>query len=218
MGILGKKSKLTEAPKIRIESVPVDRKPKPKPVASSSSSSLATRKRSAPSLSSRPGSNRVSPSPSSASSIGAASRKRKTLSSRPARPSPSAERVDFGRESESEEEEVDTIAELEKRRRAKRGRLSDGKFEDLDRCLTSREAFEAGTKTRKLIHAKEVASLRHPKCEPLLGAKEDEVAVELQYPSLQPRERYENARLRCALAGIVTDLTVTGLSSCGART
>lgn len=64
----------------------------------------------------------------------------------------------------------------------------DGGFIDSNRKLKSARAFEHRLDSRSFIHAVDVASLEL-KCVPVMGAQKEDVAIKLQYPSLQPREK-----------------------------
>ncbi|MBE3048790.1 hypothetical protein IMZ48_41090 [Candidatus Bathyarchaeota archaeon] len=173
MGLLDKKPKSkvfksVAPPKLRVEKVlkPAARqKLTPKPPSRATSSSHS----SSPQPPSRP----------------ADDRKRKTPARAPRRISP-VTRVDFGKESESENDD-DWQESLESRKRRKRGRLEDGRYVDPNRKLKHPRALEEAVEG-EVIHAAAVASVEL-KCEPVLGAKEDEVEVELRYPSMQKPER-----------------------------
>lgn len=177
MGLFDKKPKFLKGvapPKIRVEKVPVKpQRPKLTPKAPSRASSHS-----------------ASPQPNSKSRPDPQQpdRKRKTSARPPKRVSPVASsRVDFGSDSGSEDDE-DWVRALDSRKRRKRGRLEDGRYVDPNRRLRHPRATEGEVEGLEVIHAAEVASLEL-KCEPVLGAKEDEVAVGLRYPSLQKPER-----------------------------
>lgn len=170
MGLFDKKAKVFKGvapPKIRVEKVPNPR-PKLTPKAPSRASSHSS-----------------SPRPSPQPPTRADDRKRKTAARAPKRISPAA-RVDFGSDSGSEDDE-DWVRALDSRKRRRRGRLEDGRYVDPNRRLKHPRALEEAVEG-EVIHAAEVASVEL-KCEPVLGAKEDEVAVKLRYPSLQKPER-----------------------------
>lgn len=175
MGLFDKKAKVFKGvapPKIRVEKVPIP----------------ATRPKLTPKAPSRASSHSSSPRPSPQLPPRAAAsddRKRKTSVRAPKRISPVA-RVDFGSDSGSEDDE-DWVRALDSRKRRKRGRLGDGRYVDPNRRLKHPRALGEVVEG-EVIHAAEVASVEL-KCEPVLGAKKDEVAVELRYPSLQKPER-----------------------------
>lgn len=76
---------------------------------------------------------------------------------------------------------------LDTRKRQRRG-TSEDKHLDANRKLRHSRAFEGRNDKLKFVHAVEVASLEE-KCVPVMGAQKEDVAIELQYPSLQPREK-----------------------------
>lgn len=78
--------------------------------------------------------------------------------------------------------------DLETRKRQRKGTLN-GREEDTSRNLKCTKAFDPHQEGLELIHAIHVASLEH-KCVPIMGAQTEDVAIELQYPSLQPPEKY----------------------------
>jgi H3 lysine-79-specific histone-lysine N-methyltransferase len=77
---------------------------------------------------------------------------------------------------------------LDTRKRQRRG-TSEDKHLGSDRNLRHSRAFEGRNDDLDFIHAVEVASLE-AKCVPVMGAQKEDVAIELQYPSMQPREKY----------------------------
>ncbi|KFA65468.1 hypothetical protein S40285_00517 [Stachybotrys chlorohalonatus IBT 40285] len=190
----GKKNKFkVDPPKIRIEKVVVDRpssRPKPKsdqPVLAkgSSSRSSSTPRPSSKSPLDRYKSN--SPYPSSADEK-RIERKRKAGVTPAAaqRKSPASDRPEFDKDSDNED---DGWMNLETRKRQRMG-TADGRYVDPNRKLKNAKAFEIRPDGLNFIHAVQVASL-DLKCVPIMGASKEDVAIELQYPSLQPRERYE---------------------------
>lgn len=199
MGLFDKKPKIfqgVQAARIRVEKVPIPQKPKPP---KSSSNLLKPSSRATSRSSSAHPSPRPSPQPSSSSANAAAAareakyvdRKRKAASTpNKSRSSPavSTSRVEFDSDSGSGDDD-DWLGALNSRKRQKRGKLDDGRYVDPNRSLRHKKAFEHRIEGLRFIHAADVASLAL-KCTPVLGAKEDEVAVRLQYPSLQRRERY----------------------------
>lgn len=76
---------------------------------------------------------------------------------------------------------------LDTRKRQRRG-TSEDQHLDANRKLRSSRAFEGRNDSLKFVHAANVASLDE-KCVPVMGAQKEDVAIELQYPSMQPRER-----------------------------
>lgn len=193
----GKNSKVkADPPKIRIEKVVVDRpappKPKPKP------QSLVPRNGSPASAASRSSSlHRPSPKPSaaaarhkSASPYPSSSderrleRKRKAGGAAPVRRSPASDRVEFDKDSDAED---DGWMSLDTRKRQRKG-TADGRFVDPDRHLKYSKAFIERDEDLEFIHAADLASIK-TKCNPAMGARPEDVAIELQYPSLQRREK-----------------------------
>lgn len=180
MGIFNHKNKLKPAPQqIRVEKVIVPTKPRPNLTpktnglrAPSSQYSASPRLSPNPRLS-RPKS--ASPYPSSSDERRGLTRKRKAVSSTP-RDSPAF----FGDDSESEDEDNDPFR--------KRLRLSETRSIDLNRKLRHKKAFGDGIRDPRIIHAADIASVA-TKCPPIHGAKPEEVAIELQYPSRCKRER-----------------------------
>ncbi|KAI1397084.1 histone H3-K79 methyltransferase [Hypoxylon fuscum] len=191
MGIFNnQKTKLKPAPQqIRVEKVVVPTKPRPRPSLtphhSSSSNGLrapsSSQYSASPRLSPNPRLSRpksASPYPSSADERRtAASRKRKAVTSTP-RDSPAF----FGDDSESEDDDSDPFR--------KRLRRSESRSVDLNRKLRHKKAFGDDARDPRIIHAADIASVA-TKCPPIHGAKPEEVAIELQYPSRCKRERYE---------------------------
>ncbi|EQL02193.1 Histone methylation DOT1 [Ophiocordyceps sinensis CO18] len=150
-----------DPPKMRIEKVVVERPPAPKP----------------------------KPTPRSRSSAAAASRRarKRKADAAASRPSPvSDHRVTFDEDSDNED---DGWMSLDSRKRQRQG-TADGRFLDPKRKLRNSRAFEGRNEHLRFIHAVQVASLE-AKCVPVMGAQKEDVAIELQYPSLQPRERFE---------------------------
>ncbi|KJZ74755.1 Histone-lysine N-methyltransferase, H3 lysine-79 specific [Hirsutella minnesotensis 3608] len=191
----GKANKFkVDPPKIRIERVVVERPtpPKPKPkhrsrcsvtAASSSSTSPVAARPSPKPLASRISSK--SPHPPSSDETRRLARKRKA-GSVTSRPSPASDRVTFDKDSDNED---DGWMRLDNPKRQRTG-LADGRYVDPNRKLRNTRAFEGRTRDLHFIHAVEVASLE-AKCVPVMGAQKEDVAIELQYPSLQPREKFE---------------------------
>ncbi|KAI0014211.1 histone H3-K79 methyltransferase [Xylariaceae sp. FL0662B] len=178
MPIIKNKTKLKTAPQeIRVERVVVPSKPRPSLTPNSLRAS-SSQYSSTPRLSPNPRVSRpksVSPYLSSADET-RAGRKRKAPTSTP-RDSPA-----FGNDSESEEEDDDPFQ--------KRMRLSESRSVDLNRKLRHKKAFGDEVREPRIIHAADIASVA-TKCPPIAGAKEDEIKIELQYPSRCKRERYE---------------------------
>ncbi|KAL1892017.1 Nucleosomal histone H3-Lys79 methylase [Ceratocystis pirilliformis] len=116
-------------------------------------------------------------------------RKRKAGSAQPRSPF----RVMFDSSSESEDDGnwLDAIGMSNRKKRARMA-VED----DPNRVIIERGAYDDLARQKgklPLIHAADLASLAL-KCTPVLGAKSDQVCIELQYPSLYPRERYELVR------------------------
>lgn len=177
MGLFDKKPKIFKGiapPKIRVEKVPVPaQRPKLAPKGPSRASSHSS-------------SPRPSPQRTSRADDAPRDRKRKAAPAQKRVSPVASSRVDFGSDSGSEDDE-DWVKSLDSRKRRKRGRLEDGRYVDPNRRLKDPRALEEVVEG-EVIHAAEVASVKL-KCEPVLGAKEDEVGVELRYPSLQKPER-----------------------------
>ncbi|KAL5088396.1 histone methylation protein DOT1 domain-containing protein [Trichoderma camerunense] len=189
-----------DPPKIRIEKVTIERpappKPKPKPQARPALSSSA---RSSPVP-------RLSPKAPSASAASSASsrakssspypssaderrldlqRKRKAVSASQRR-SPASDRIEFDKDSDAED---DGWMDLDSHKRQRKA-TSESKSVDSNRKLKNARAFERKDERLQFIHAVDVASLEH-KCVPIMGASKEDVAIELQYPTLQRREKFE---------------------------
>ncbi|KAI0128782.1 putative histone H3 methyltransferase [Xylariales sp. AK1849] len=194
MGILGQKSKVKAAPQsLRIEKVVVQQskprpQPKPKPRsslapngslrASSSSGKLSASPRLSPNPrfgNGRPHSTSPYPSSSDERRI-AAERKRKAIRSTP-RDSPR-----FGDDTDDSDEDDDDP--FHKRRKL----VSASR--DPNRKLRHKKAFGDESRDTKIIHAADLVSIKTG-CPPMFGAADDEVAIELQYPSRCQPERYE---------------------------
>jgi len=86
----------------------------------------------------------------------------------------------FGNDSDSEEEDGDPFR--------KRIRQNYGRPIDLHRRVRHKLAFTDDVRRPAVIHAADIAS-RATKCPPIPGAKDKEVAIEVQYPSRCARER-----------------------------
>ncbi|OAA79802.1 Histone methylation DOT1 [Akanthomyces lecanii RCEF 1005] len=191
LGGKGNKFKV-DPPKIRIEKVTVERpapKPKPKPQAalskaSSSSSRSPSLHRSSPKPATTPRQKSHSPYPSS-SDERRLERKRKAGTT-PIRRSPVVERVTFDKDSDNEDD--GGWMSLDTRKRPRKGQEQD--MADLNRQLRDIDAYEEPEAGLKFVHAVDVASLE-AKCVPVMGAQKEDVAIEMQYPSPQPREKFE---------------------------
>ncbi|KAI0166150.1 histone methylation protein DOT1-domain-containing protein [Xylariaceae sp. FL1272] len=174
MGLFGKSKPLA----MREESVKVV-KPKPKPSSSNLKAHTSTARRS-PAVSLGP--NSRTPRPKSSSPYPNSSderkieRKRKAVTITP-RDSPA-----FGNDSDSEDEDGDPFK--------KRVRRNDGRPIDLNRKLRHRKGFGDDIRKVDIIHAADMAS-RAAGCPAIPGARDNEVAIEVQYPSRCVRERYE---------------------------
>lgn len=192
LGGKGNKFKV-DPPKIRIEKVAVERPPpppksKPKPPRSRS----RARARATPaSSSSSPAVSRPSPQLPSARHDSDSPHPPSSDERRPARkrkatprPAPATDRVAFDKDSDNED---DAWMSLDPRKRLHRA-TADSRSPDPNRKLRDPRAFEGRNEHLRFVHAIQVASLE-TKCVPVMGAQEEDVAIELQYPSLQPRER-----------------------------
>ncbi|KAG9253778.1 putative histone H3 methyltransferase [Emericellopsis atlantica] len=188
MPLFGKSNKFkANPPKIRVEKVTVNRPASKPPSTSAVKSAVPSSNRSLGSNSARasprPASLRQeshSPYPSSSDE-----RKRKRAVKTPsARASPAVvERPAFDKDSDAEED--DGWLTLETRKRQRKARE-----EDSSRKLKNERSFEDGYGKLEYIHAVDVASLEC-KCVPVMGATEHDVAIELQYPCLGPREKFQ---------------------------
>ncbi|KAK5997580.1 Histone H3-K79 methyltransferase [Cladobotryum mycophilum] len=199
----GKTNKFrVEPPKIRIEKVTVERpapKPKPKPVAkpvsASSARSSPARRLSPKTPSSVSRHKSSSPYPSSADERRLDhQRKRKAGSSGATgsttsvsmRRSPASDRIEFDKDSDAED---DTWMDLDSHKRQRKTN-ADGELTDPNRRMRHRKAFDRKNDRLQFIHAIQVASLES-KCVPVMGAQKEDVAIELQYPTPQRREKFE---------------------------
>lgn len=186
LGGKGNKFKV-DPPKIRIEKVTVER-PAPKPKLKPQSLSKASSTSRSPSLhrsSPKPATPRQksnSPYPSS-SDERRIERKRKAGTT-PVRRSPALERVTFDKDSDDNED--DGWMSLDARKRPRK--VPDQIIADPNRKLRDVDAYEEPEAGLKFVHAVDVASLE-TKCVPVMGAQKEDVAIEIQYPSPQPRER-----------------------------
>ena len=186
----GKNNKFkVDPPKIRIEQVTIQRpaaKPKPRTVQTTIANGLVSRPSPHGRLPSRPTIRQKSqsPYPSSADEKRQDHRKRKVAGSSSLRKSPVGERIAFDKDSDNED---DGWMTLETRKRQRQDAV-DGDFVDPNRRLKHSRAFKERDGGLEFIHATDVASLE-TKCVPIMGALKEDVAIELQYPSLQPRER-----------------------------
>jgi [histone H3]-lysine79 N-trimethyltransferase len=206
MGIFGQKPKFAvSAPQVRVEKV-VAPKTKPRPLFASSSSPATSKKSARSSASPRValngrGSKSASPLPQLSSSSADGSeerleRKRKLV----ARNARAPAKVEFEKDESDEEDEAWEHALNEHKRKRRNG--ADDMTVDLQRKLKHSEAFgdssaqvsgEAPERTDesfKFIHAADVASLALG-CTPALKLAEEDVAIELQYPGAQERERHQ---------------------------
>ncbi|KAI1268366.1 histone methylation protein DOT1-domain-containing protein [Xylariaceae sp. FL1019] len=182
MGLFGGSKRKPLA--MREESVKVVR-PKPKPSSSNlkaPSAVHATTARRSPATSlgpnfrtSRPKSSSPYPNSSDERKI---ERKRKAVTTTP-RDSPA-----FDDDSDSDDEDGDPFTFT------KRVKPNDGRPIDLNRKLRHRKGFGDDIRRVDIIHAADMAS-RAAGCPAIPGAKDNEVAIEVQYPSRCVRERYE---------------------------
>ncbi|TQW00168.1 Histone methylation DOT1 [Cordyceps javanica] len=190
LGGKGNKFKV-DPPKIRIEKVTIERpapKPKPKPQAAlSKASSSSSRSPSVHRSSPKPATPRQkshSPYPSS-SDERRLDRKKRKAGATPVRKSPVAERVTFDKDTDNED---DGWMSLDARKRPRKDHEQD--LADPNRRLRDVDAYEEPEAGLRFVHAVHVASLE-TKCVPVMGAQKEDVAIEIQYPSPQPRERFE---------------------------
>lgn len=193
LGGKGNKFKV-DPPKIRIEKVTVERPaPRPKPKTPASASSALSKVASSSSRS--PSLHRASPKPAtprqkshspypSSSDERRVERKRKAATSTPARRSPAVERVTFDKDSDNEDDGGWMSLDTRKRQR----KAADDGLADPNRKLRDVDAYEEPEAGLRFVHAVDVASLE-TKCVPVMGAQKEDVAIEIQYPSPQPRER-----------------------------
>jgi len=75
-------------------------------------------------------------------------------------------------------------------RKKQRRSLTDGPLADPSRKLKNTRAFKATIDPLNLIDAVQIASLES-NCVPVMGAQREDVGIEIQYPSLQRREKFE---------------------------
>lgn len=123
-------------------------------------------------------------------------RKRKLVRRSAHRSSPANERIEFDKDSDTDDNDWEIT--LSARGQRKRARLDGSREADLDRRLThpallgtlngGDELNEADAGKPEIVHAAAVACLAL-KCVPVLGSSDDDVSVELQYPGSQHRER-----------------------------
>lgn len=186
MPVLGGKNNKFKVnpPKIRIEKVVVDRpvaKPKPRPSLNGSSSRSSSVNRPSPKPLARQKSHSPYPSSSDEKRL---DRKRKAGTPSTVRRSPASDRIEFDKDSDNDD---DAWMTLDANKRQRKG-TADGRFVDPSRKLRSTKAFEDRVDGLDFIHAVDVASLKL-KCVPVMGAQKEDVAIELQYPSLQKPEK-----------------------------
>ncbi|KAI0976241.1 histone methylation protein DOT1-domain-containing protein [Xylaria arbuscula] len=180
MGLFGQKSKLKAAPAVmRVEKVVIASKARPSLIpgnsARTSSAHLSPMANRSPNpRTSRPKSSSPYPSSSDERRV---ERKRKAVTSTP-RDSPA-----FGNDTDSDDDDVDPFLQ-------KRMRLSESRPVDVNRQVRHKKAFGDDVRKPNVIHAADIAS-RATKCPAIPGTKDNEVAIEVQYPSRCARERYE---------------------------
>lgn len=185
LGGKGNKFKV-DPPKIRIERVAIERPPPPKPktkpsaLGKASSSRASSTPRSSPKPT--PRQNSHSPYPSS-SDERRVERKRKAATT--PRKSPISDRVKFDKDSDAEDDEW---MDLDTRKRQRKSG-DEEQLGDVNRKLRNVQAYDEPDNSLDFIHASDVASIES-KCVPVMGGSTDDVAIEIQYPSPQPRERY----------------------------
>ncbi|KAI1344131.1 histone methylation protein DOT1-domain-containing protein [Xylariaceae sp. FL0016] len=178
MGILGKSKPKGAQGTTRLERIAV---PVKNPTSSTSSANLRVPSKHMPpssrssSIPKRPRPNSASPYPSSGDET-RLQRKRKAVANTPAQ-SPA-----FGSDSESEGEDGDPFM--------KRVRRDHSRSIDVMRKMRHKKAFGDTLRESHIIHAADIVS-RASGCPPIAGAEDNEVAIEVQYPSRCARERYE---------------------------
>ena len=192
MPLLGNKKHKPPAAKIRVVETTVTVQSRPKPPAptplsrTGSSSSLRAPKGNAL-LRGAGGRARDSLSPYPTSSDEKKRKRGTSGGSGSRKPSP-AVGVKFESDSDGgDEDQEDAFDRLARGKRSRTGN-AEGRLVDEKRRVRDARAFEERDGSG-FIHADRVASLELG-CEPVLGATADDVAIELQYPSLAPRERY----------------------------
>lgn len=185
-------AKRKKPPIIHTEKVEVPVKPKPKPKVAPSNTSLRVTTANLPGRS-KSKSKSASPYPSPASDDRRHradrdhGRKRKHGSVDPLQPH-------FDKDSDTDDgaDDQDVFASLESR---KRQRSADHQPIDRNRVLTCADAFEPtdgpGPKKLRYIHATEILSTAHSTSahRALNATGDDDIRVQLQYPSLYPPER-----------------------------
>ncbi|KAJ1335868.1 [histone H3]-lysine79 N-trimethyltransferase [Microdochium nivale] len=210
MGIFGGANAKTKAAPtaIRREKVVIQQKPKPRPAAGSPSTSTTpvangrrlehlsrtTSASSSPSGASASAARRTLAPPNGASytrsksgspypsSADERSRKRKAIVSTP-RDSPAFD-DDSSDDGADDDDPFSTARSNHKRTRP------DGLQTDTNRKLRHKKAFGDDVREPKIVHGADVASTKNG-CGPVFGARDDEVAIELQYPSNCKPEKYE---------------------------
>lgn len=206
MGLFDKKNNKfkVDKPKIRVEKVVTHVSPNPPPsrlLNNHHHHHINLPRQSSSQPSSRASSARPSPKPSPAGALRQKShspypssaderkieRKRKVATGNAARRSPASDHVTFDNDSDAEQDDSWLkLDDAEVRKRQRKGTLN-GEAHRPSRQVKNRKAFEQGE--LDYIHAVQVASLQH-NCVPIMGALDEEVPMELQYPCSKPRERY----------------------------
>lgn len=219
LGGKGNKFK-AEPPKIRIERVAIERptplKPKSKPssalAARATSTASSSRAASTPGSSPAPRPKSNSPYPSSTDER-KADRKRKATPSTPRtkKSSPTTNRIKFDKDSDNED---DGWMNLDGRKRQRKSGDTESPTNS-NRKLRNVYAYDEPETRLKFIHAPDIPS-QDTKSRPMMGGTMDDVAIEIQYPSPQPRERYVELILMCTCCSVLTMIPDSSLS--GART
>lgn len=222
MPLLGGKGNKFKAqpPKIRIERVAIER-PTPPKLKSKPSSTLAARATSTASSSraaSTPGSSPAprhksnSPYPSSTDERNF-ERKRKTAPSTPRtkKSSPTTNRIKFDKDSDNED---DGWMNLDTRKRQRKSGDEES-LTNSSRKLRNVHAYDEPETRLKFIHAPDIPS-QDTKSVPMMGGTMDDVAIEIQYPSPQPKERFVAFIPIRVQRSVLTKIVDTSLS--GART
>ncbi|KAI0480982.1 histone methylation protein DOT1-domain-containing protein [Xylariaceae sp. FL0804] len=185
MPILG--GKRAAPPTTRVEKVVVPAKARPSSGLPSRTTNKSLSSRPSPLPRSKPRPHGASSPYPSSSSSGArrADRKRKAAPAAAVASGTPRDSPVFGDDSSGSDEEGDGDPFRKRLRRS-----SDSRPVDVNRRLPHKKAFGDEARTPHVIHAADIAS-RAAGCPPIAGAKEEEVAIEVQYPSRCARERYE---------------------------
>ncbi|PHH77862.1 hypothetical protein CDD80_132 [Ophiocordyceps camponoti-rufipedis] len=181
MPLFGNKFK-AEPPKVRIEKVVVERKTKPPRL----------------SVTASPSSSRCPSRPTTPARLVKPERKKRkaaghdlaTPTTATTTTTTTTTTVAFDKDSDNDD---DGWMRLDSRKRQRKRSADDddaGRLLDSRRQIRCAAAYQGRIPGLKLIHAVEVASL-DAGCVPVMGAQKEDVDIELQYPSLQPREKFQ---------------------------